>query len=173
MRDLVGSWKSDAPAVEPAEQKEMYPTEVALRSVFTDRASEVADVLGLDATQRAARESAFTEVIRSTGLDPLTVGEPLYRRFTDAEIADRRGADAPDVQALDEESRRLLREAYGAEDAENLLARTRAFVAQHPKLAATLRTRGLGSQPEVVRLLVEHVRATNFRGTSKKSLMGV
>lgn len=150
----------------------LYPVDVALRPAFEQRRDDLAVGLGLDTTKIAAREADFTDVMRQTGLDPHVVGTPLYDLLTSAELAEQRGAEAVDVQPLNEESRRLLRETYGAKDAEDLLARAQSFVASQPKLAAMLRTRGIGSQPKVVAMLVEHVRVHDYRGPVATTLAG-
>ncbi len=147
---------------EPTEQHEFYPVDVAMRPVFEERSAALAD-LGVSAAERAKLQDTVVDVIRAVGIDPVSVGRPLYNGAVDAVIASAHGEAEPDVQALAEASRRELRETYGAADAEDLLARTAAFVKQHPKLEATLGMRGLGSRPEIVRALVEHVRAVNFR----------
>lgn len=48
-------------------------------------------------------------------------------------------------------------------EAEKLLARAQKFVKQHPKLHAQLGVGGIGSRPDVVIPIVEHVRRINFR----------
>ena len=102
----------------------MFPAETALRDTFRARVDDVSDVLGLSEAQRHARHREFVSVVRQTGLDPRTIGDPIYQAWTDAEIAAARGGAAVDsaqVRAWDEEFRKELRLTYGA-DAEDLTA---------------------------------------------------
>lgn len=155
-RDLFGT----LPVV-----NELHPIETALREPLRERQSDLVDVLGLTQTQQQARHRDYADLIRRTGLEPLTVGARLYDLMTDADLEDARGTavDAAQVTAWSEESRRQLRVTYGAKEAEDLLQRVQKFTREHPKLAAIVQRRGIGSRPDVVQLLVDEVRRRGYR----------
>lgn len=147
---------------------EMFPVEVALRPAFEQREADLSNVLGLTTEQRAAEQKEFTQTIRASGLDGNVIGKRIYDLSVDARIAQLRGADDEDalasrLQRHSEETRQQLAGVYGREEAEKLLARAQKFVKQHPKLHAQLGVGGIGSRPDVVIPIVEHVRRINFR----------
>jgi hypothetical protein len=154
-----------------AEQTEMYPVSVALAPKYQERRADLGDVLGLTQTQIREAEDTHTDAIRSSGVDPYGLGRAIYDHYVAGEIAAHRGNADVDVQALNEATRRELRETYGAAEADDLLARTAAFVQSHPKLGAILRAHGVGSRADVVAGLVDHVRRVNYR-PGKSTLAG-
>jgi hypothetical protein len=100
-------------------------------------------------------------VVRETGLSLDTVGK-FFNARVDALLAERRGqpVDLVRAAALEEASRRELREQYG-DDAEQLLERTTVFIAKHPRLKELLETPNLGASAatkEAMRELIDHVR---------------
>ena len=144
--------------------KELFPVEVQLRDTLRTRAQDVANVLGLSAPQRQAQHRDFVGIIRDTGLDPATVGGPLYHAFVDGQIAIARGRAVDDPQRQqqqDEAMRQTFRDAY-PRDGNELLARTHAFIKAHPKLHAVLGT-GAGADPKVMTAIAEHVRRSMWR----------
>jgi hypothetical protein len=145
----------------------LYQPSPTMKQTYQEKADEVHDVLGLTVTERRAREEAHTKLVADVGFEPYVEGKLLYDEFVAAEVADARGEEEPDaaqVQAWNEETLRELRETYGQQEAEKLLARTKAFVAAAPpRLREILGTRHLGSKPEIVKSLVSHVRASNYR----------
>jgi hypothetical protein len=145
------------------ETGEPFPVRVAMRETFSNRRHELSDVLGLSHEQQHARHNEWAIGIRETGLDP-TIGALIYNKFTDAEVAIARGADVDDatLAAANKTIRQRLRETYG-EEAEDLLKRTNTFVNAHPKLAAVIGMRGVGSNPEVALELVEFVRRSHIK----------
>lgn len=163
------------PAPDAAEV--LYPPEKALEQPFRREAEQAHDVVGLDTPGREKRQAEFTTMIKDTGLDPYVVAPVLYGLQTEADVLDARGEqlslqeggepqaddEARVMQAWNEEARRTLRETYGQHEAEDLLARADRFVTAHPKLATLMGRHGIGSRPEVVEAIVEHVRRVNFR----------
>ena len=67
------------------------------------------------------------------------------------------------IQANNVELREQFAKRYGAKDGEQLLERTQRFVRSHPKLAAVLKENGIGSRPEVVSAISEHVFSIGYR----------
>lgn len=63
-----------------------------------------------------------------------------------------------DVDRWGEESRTWLRERYGPAESERVIAHTRTFIEQHPKLKALLSDSPLGNRLDVVRMLIERAR---------------
>ena len=103
---------------------------------------------------------------RETGLPPGTVGKFFHARV-DALLAERRGqpVDLVRAAALEEESRRELREQYGSDRAEKLLEATVAFIAKHPRLKELLETSNLGASAatkEAMSDLIDHVRREGY-----------
>jgi hypothetical protein len=145
------------------EQTTMYPVDVATRGTFEEHKDTELAVLGLTAEQRATRHRDHNALIAATGVDEYSVGKLLYDAKISADIAVARGEAEPDLQALNEEARRVLADTYGRDEVEPLLTRVREFARQHPKLAAILQTRGIGSQVPVVTALVDHVRRIDWR----------
>lgn len=141
-----------------AETKEMFPIDVALRPAFREAETALGDVLGLTSAQRKARTDEYVSLVRETGIDPHTLAPVIYNAHVEAQVAAARGAGDVDVQALNENTRRAVREAYGGERAEKLLDEVRTFVRQHPRLQSILQARGIGSRPEIVMGLIDHVR---------------
>lgn len=152
-----------APARLPDEEV-MYPADVALRPAFHEHDDKLHDVLGLTREQREARQQEFTADIRALRLDPYVLGNRLYGLAVAADLADHRGDDEDDAryQADAEAARRQVRETYG-DQAEALMASAQKFVSENKRLHALLGRRGIGSRPEVVIPLVEHVRRINFK----------
>lgn len=72
--------------------------------------------------------------------------------------ADAQPADEATTQEWATESRRLLRERYGPEEAERRLAAAQEFIRNRPTLAKRLAASGAGSHPEVVLPLAERAR---------------
>ena len=156
----------DAPAPDPGG---FYRIERAMDLTFNDNLTKLADRTGLSLDAQATERSQYADLMRASGLDQnLAVAELLHTAWSDARMADARpGVEQADVlaeiAAMNEATRAALREEYGARDAEELLQRTNKFVKQHPKLAAIMKTRGVGSRLDVVTALFDHVRAVNFR----------
>ena len=115
------TWR-ESQQTSPAAPTEFHPTEIALRDVFREQGDALHDVVGLSQEQRTARETDYAGVVRDSGLEPYTLGVEIYEAWTRAEVEDVRGGDDVDVQALNEASRKVLRETYGP-DTEDLLGR--------------------------------------------------
>ena len=140
----------------------LFPAEVALRPAFRAQAATWHDVHGLTPEQQAAEGAAMTEdLVERVGLDPY-VAAPLIEPLVQVGVEDRRGVEEPDeatIQAWEEASRRSLREEYGLERGDRVFQATRDHVAQTaPRLHDVLGRRGLGSRPDIVLPLCEHVR---------------
>ena len=165
-RDVMDTALYGTDAIDGSEQ--MFPPHVAMRQVLRARQDELIDVLGLTEAQRHTRHREQIAMVRESGLDPYTVGAPLYEAFTNAELATRRGTTVdPTTQAArDEELRRDLRLSYGAAAAEQLLEKTAAFIAGQPRLQRILATPGIAEQPAMRKALegiIEHVRKQRAR----------
>ena len=166
---LIGLGPNPA-ATDPAASdglSKFYAPETALRDAFHEQRDTAADVLGLTQAQAQQREREFLQgVIVGPGLDPHTVGKLLLELKTAADVADARGEEVDEAQVVQwgEAARRAVRQQYAGHgwDIDDLLSRTRKFVASHPALQALLLRHGIGSRKEVVEALVEHVRVNNI-----------
>jgi hypothetical protein len=147
----------------------LYPVDVAMESTYAGRADDHRTVLGRSEAERIAHNEAFTEdIVRKPGFDPYGLGKVLHDYDLSAQIADARGEpDIDDAQlaAWSEETRQKLHGAYDGGPAlvDDLLARAQKFTSAHPKLHELLGRRGIGSRPDVVLAIVEHVWRTDWR----------
>lgn len=146
------------------------PTISSSRSgAFDGREAELRDVVGLDAN---ARKGVRTELFGMVEDLP----DALARTIVDGAISNIVGQarvvddeEAAEIEidkrtaAHNTEVRKELADRYGAEQGESLLKRANKFVTARPTLAKRLRERGLGSRPDIVLALVEHVHLTGFR----------
>lgn len=165
---------SAAPAATPAAAStgDGRSTEAVLFSASADRAlrdsyrqsrDELGDVLGLSSDELIDREATFTSNIRAAGLDASSYGKTMYEALATADVADQRGRelDTASVQRSVEATRRAIRDKYGREQGDKLIAQTQAFVKQHGWLAEALSRRDLGARKDLVLPLVEHVRQSS------------
>jgi hypothetical protein len=138
------------------------------QQVFRHRSDDVSNVLGHTATQRAADQQAFTDMARKAGIELKPISKTLFDGLVDGELKQLRGEvdeDALDSQAVKDatETRQQLSSRYG-EEGEKLLARTNAWIkTTQPALHKILGTHGLGSRPDVVLELVDHVRRLGWK----------
>jgi len=170
----------------------LYPTSAKPATQTVDpnatAASRLYGTLGLeqvidrnesDLFVHAGRGAADHRQLRQTFVNFVKAGVPdgiareLAEKFIDGEIGAARrpaaeidtAADALEQQitAWHAETREYLRLQYGAQAAEDLLERTRKYVASVPGLGAVLDKHGVGSRPDVVKQLVHHVFITGYR----------
>jgi hypothetical protein len=85
------------------------------------------------------------------------------RVMTDAEAEADEVALLRQIQANNAELIEHFETRYGKKDGAALLERTQRFVRSHPKLAAILKERGLGSRIDVVEALAAHVFSNGIR----------
>lgn len=149
---------------EPPAPGEFYSPGVALGQTFVSQRETVSDVLGLTMEQQHQRERDFTKLVRETGLNPYDTGKRLYELMTQADVAAMRGEGPDDaqIQTWNEETRSALRETYGAQDGEQMLARLRKFVHGHPALERLLGRHGLGSRKEIVLGLASKIHSDGY-----------
>ncbi len=147
--------------VEPGE---FFSMEGMLTTTFNQNLRRLGDGLGMSIAEQTAERREFSAIARNTGLFP-RVARSIHDAWTSARLASPRDEAQEDerLRQANTETRRALREQWGAKDAEDLLQRAQKFVKQHPKLAAILSTGNIGSQKAIVQALVEHVRTVNFR----------
>lgn len=112
-----------------------------------------------------AEIAAFKEDALALGraIDPYLVAEIVEASEREAVAEWRRGEDLEYEKNFDkrnaewqETTNRQLHATYG-DSADELLARTKAFVNSHPKLASMLGKNGLGSRPDIVLPLARYV----------------
>lgn len=156
---------SDADKAWDADAKELYPMQIGLRHVFTNRANDLADELAETKAERDVRHKEFIAMARAAGFTQHGLLERLYNAEIDADLADARGNEYDDSAAHQSGAkvRAQLRATYGDKEAETLIAAAQKFVEQHPKLHQALGRRGIGSRQDIVIPIIEHVRRTNFR----------
>jgi hypothetical protein len=175
MKSIIGLGDDETPvdatqeirsANSAVDQSGLYPIATALRPAFEQRRRDLFEVVGLTQAQIAEREADHVSMIAEMGLPPFGVGQLLFDASVSADVAERRRPDEEvDVQAWNEETRRELRAAYDSNvDIDDLLSRAAAFVSTSPKLGKVLSRRGLGSRPDIVKAIVEHVWQTNWHG---------
>lgn len=148
----------------PADADGFYPIENTLDLVFTENLTKLSDRTGMSLEAQATERREFSTVMTDAGLHKSpVVAELIHNAWTQARL----DGDEVDVEAAlattNEDTRRALREQWGAKDAEDLTRRAQKLVKQHPKLAAILATGTVGSRLDVVSALVQHVRDVNFR----------
>lgn len=146
------------------EPGEMFSMEGMLASALDPNLTKLGDVTGMPIEQQKVERREFSAIARQAGLFP-GVAKAIHNAWTSARLAPPMDEAEEDNQLREAntETRRALREKWGAEDAEDLLARAQKFVGQHPRLAEILSTGGIGSRKEIVLALTEHVRHVNFR----------
>jgi hypothetical protein len=143
------------------ETNEMYPVERPVADAMRKRADDVAVVLGLTQEEQIARHRAHIALTKKAGLDA-PLASMLYNELTDAEIAWTRTPDEPAlvarVQRDEEATRAAIREKYGADGADAVMAVVRDEVGRTPDLRALLGTGGVGSKSTVMLALAEFYR---------------
>jgi hypothetical protein len=123
---------------------------------------------GLNTDGRKQLDQTFRTIQQETGLPEEEVNRILDGHINgllgEARVTDdtEEAAAARRIEADTIETRSRLATLYDT-DAEDLLERTQRFIRLHPKLAQVLQRRGLGSRPDIVLPLVEHVRNINYR----------
>lgn len=147
--------------VEPGE---FFSMEGMLKTTLDQNLTRLGDTLGMSIEEQTVERGEFSDIARRAGLFP-GVARAIHDAWTSTRLAapvDEAEEDEQLRQA-NTETRRALREQWGAKDAEDLLQRAQKFVKQHPKLATILSTGNIGSRKVIVQALVEHVRRVNFR----------
>lgn len=116
------------------------------------------------------RKALFADIHERTGLDEVKTMTIANFALAD-EVAGGRFVENADQAVMEEERQTAawtsesmadLRATYGP-NAEAMLARVKKFARSHSGLSRILQHRGLGSRPEVVRAIAEHVFSTGYR----------
>jgi hypothetical protein len=162
--------RDKAEPIPPADASGFYGLSL-LTSALEHGAPELSAATGASQADHARMREEFVTIAKATSLP-----EPLLVRIADNHrntlIANARPVEDEDADAAQlakrtqewsEESRTILAQTYGAKDAEQLLARSAAYVKKHPKLAKLLGERGLGSRPDIVTDLVAFVFSNGIR----------
>lgn len=134
-----------------------------------NRGADVWAVTGATQSERRQTREMFLDIARSGVPEDIVVG--LAREFLNGELATaKQPADDAAVAAMEKrvadgnaESRAALRAKYGDKDGEQMLDRVRRFVRSKPRLAHVLQQHGLGSRPDIVVGIAEHVFSTGWR----------
>jgi hypothetical protein len=153
----------------PLEQR-MYGHS-ALLGVIDSKAKDLWNEAGADTAARQQERDLWLGLANATNLP-----EGVLMRIAEGSINNRlaksrvvEDEDAAEVAldrqivAWNKETRDQLSQTYGAEQGEQLLKRAARFVAKHPKLAERMRERGLGSRPDIVLGIIEHIFETGWR----------
>ena len=141
-----------------------FPT---LTSAIDRRLPELFVRAGVDAAAQQQLRSTFVDIATRTQL-PDALVERIADSHIDNLLAAARVVDDPaaaDV-ALDQQIAQWnaqSREEFPGTEGAALLARTQKFVRAHPALAKILQERGLGSRPDLVKAIAEHVFSSGFR----------
>jgi hypothetical protein len=123
---------------------------------------------GMNSAARRDLNDSFRTIQEATKLPDEAIDAVIDGHINNLMAAAQVTEDADDretarrSQAWAIETRSKLSATYG-DEAEALLERAQRFARAHPKLAEVLGRRGLGSRPDIVLSLVEHVRNVNFR----------
>jgi hypothetical protein len=142
-----------------------------LTSAIERRGADLWAATGASAADQARLRNDFVDIARTTRLpEPLVAA--LAEHHINQQLAEARPADDAEAAGLalktqiaewNTEARAHLRSAYGAKEAEALLARAQRFVKGHPALSKMLATGGVGSRPDVVQAIVSHVFSNGIR----------
>jgi hypothetical protein len=143
----------------------------AIETVLQPREAELANELGLSTVERAKEKAESTDMLRKSGLDPYGVGAKIIDLSIDARLAQLRSGGDVDEEELNSrilrnnaDTRQELAGTFGREEAERLIALADKWVRTQPKLHALLGTNGMGSRPDVVIPIVEHIRRIGWKG---------
>lgn len=149
------------PATELA--RALYPTAGAMHQTYQQNAAPLQTALGLTQPQLHARQQEWTTTIDAVGLTPDDAAA-VYAAAVASDVASASGIepDAVQLQTWTTESRKALLATYGA-DYDAVLARVQKFARSHPTLATTLGKPGVGSRPDIVMRMAEHVMVTGYR----------
>lgn len=153
-------WLRSGSIEPPRAPGEFFSEQAYYADAFRRNEPQLADHLGLSPTQLREERAAFAGTIRDAGLDP-EVGNKIHDALTAARIAGNRATDG--LEEMNTQTRRLLREQFGEEDAADLLVRVQKFARSQPKLAEILRTGTVGSNPDIIEALAWHVRRHGIR----------
>lgn len=137
----------------PAVAKAGGTHSVALRP-SVDR---VSDLTGLDRAGADRLEASLAGVASDLGL----TNEETGNFAKDYERQVLNGRDSQEIDRWSAESRRKLRERYGA-NADAMLADAQEFVRNDPAMASVLVKTGLGSHPKYVERIVERAAKKKF-----------
>jgi hypothetical protein len=141
-----------------------FPT---LTSAIDRRLPELFVRAGVNAAAQQQLRATFVDIAARTQLPDVLVERIADSHITDL-LAAARVVDDPDAAdgALDQQIAQwntTSREEFPGPEGAALLARTQKFVRAHPALAKILQTRGLGSRPDIVKAISEHVFSTGYR----------
>jgi hypothetical protein len=154
---------NDAPAGALYDKKRLHP---AVAQGLANHHDQLAGTLNLD---RAERETLVTQIADAVtgagiGIYDYKLLPTLLASVVAARVAEAKDAEFDDTADRDrfEEAVRELRGIYGDDEAEDLLRRANRFLDKNPALADVIKLARAGNDPNVVRALVEHVRAENL-----------
>lgn len=154
--------------IDDAKAADVLFSDTIIKQAVESRDAELFEATGATAAQREQIHNTFTELVKA-GL-PANLIAKVAEASLDAEIAAARAVD-PEAhaaatekatEASNREVRASLQMRYGAKEAERLLARADAFVKQNATLSKILGSHGLGSRPDLVEMVVDHVRKSGF-----------
>ena len=148
-----------------ADSGQWFDRYAAFRSDFDKHAESLHDTLGVSRQDREADDRSFVKVADDLGMDDqtmLTLHAHIVQGLTQAVEADADDARAG-VHARDVTVRRTLREQLGEHTADDLIARTERYIADHPELEELVNRGALATKPEPFLLLAEHVQAKHIR----------
>lgn len=166
----IGVRMPNQPARPPTSDEEVgqrfFDNDESLRKALHSRLKPNYDRLqdheGMSTESRIKNETATARFLSDAQLSHLE-SDRLHSQITHHLLEP---PDDATVQQWTIESRRLLREKYGTEDAERRMAKVRAFVAEHPKIKQQLDKSGFGSHPELVLRLAEGVHRFRTKATN-------
>jgi len=165
----TGSGRGKLPELSPEQIQghKMYSARAHLENPFAQEDKKLAHIVGLPRAERTAHENAFAAMVRRMRLE--SHAETLWSAAVNARVAaHRRQAageeiDGAAAERKSAEARRLVSEQFAGEDAEQLIARARAFAQSDDELRALVATEDLGSEPAVVLALVSATRLNGFK----------
>jgi hypothetical protein len=155
----------------PERKGEFYAYDHAEETV-KQRGNELFTQKGMTAAETQQLGETFRGIRKATGL-PDGLVATIADAHVSALLADEGIPDDPDIDLTERaqrvaadtvEARERLVGLYGPKDGPALLKRTEAYVRAHPALAKILREHGLGSRPDIVEGIADHVRITGWRG---------
>jgi hypothetical protein len=130
-----------------------------LREAFKARTDDHAVVLGRTSAEQLRYDRAFADAARSSGFNDDLAGR-IYNAAIDADLADLHEEPVNEAQVRQdaEDTRRAVFDVYGQDAGERWLKVADDYVTRHPKLAAILARRGIGSRKDIVIPILEHAR---------------
>lgn len=160
-------YDGNAAAVPTGQAKSDFYGFSHITSTIEGRSQELWNDAEVGKTERAGLRESFIGIARRTGLNEGLVAD-LAGAHLDGKLADARRGEADTAARVTQITggNQELREAFHARygnDAEDMLDRTRRYVRSDSSLYRIMGQHGLGSRPDFVLRIADHVFSTGYR----------